>query len=175
MPGRLPQQLDVAGTITPATDQLIIAQGAADVRRATLAATLDAAGFQSTIGTPFVPVVNQGVNVPLGADDVVYRRSGKWIDLTGRVTFTGAGTLGSVITMTVPFAARTLVLRGVGTFIFNDISVPTFYAGIVVGWASSTTVVFASGGTTNNYLGANPSIAIATNDQLGFSLTYETA
>lgn len=157
MPGRLPQQLDLAGTITPATDQLIIAQGSADVRRATLTTVLTAAGAIATWQTwafPFVAGITLGNGVWVGR----YRDTGTEVIISGNLTLgsTSAVTAGIIIQTptSVPFElminlAGFDVSTGLG---YNGYATPNSgsFQSFILGpngnsWAAATPFTWASG------------------------------
>jgi hypothetical protein len=99
---------------------------------------------------------------------------GKFALIEMNVAFTGAGTAGSAIAVTLP-AGLTLASSGAGTlgsFTYNDIST-TIYTGSVL-FATTTTLQFIASGNAN-YLGATPNFAIANGDSLSLTVMVELA
>jgi len=122
----------------------------------------------------WTPVVSQG-----GATNITYTGSGKYIKTgstvtaTANLTITGAG-VGSNIVIVSGFPetiADTNILP-VGSGIFYDDSTVQRYG--CIPYTNGQTIYFLAC-STNNEVGQSPSSALATDDKISFTITYQVA
>jgi hypothetical protein len=128
--------------------------------------------------TTFTPQIDQGATTNI-AKTVNYskwtRGPRRMITWTFDLTMTGAGTAGSVVTLTLPVAAAsTSSCRGGGGYVF-DTSTSTPYGGAWGAYASTTLIRFRGDWSGAGSWGSAPSIALAAGDELNGSITYEAA
>ena len=127
--------------------------------------------------TSWTPTVAQGAtsNISKTVSYAKYVLVGKLAIANVRLDMTGAGTAGSTLTISVPSAitsASTSPRLG-GAHIF-DSSTSTRYTGQAE-WVTSTTLSFVGDWSGNGAWGVNPNLAVASGDQIGFSVMYEVA
>jgi hypothetical protein len=130
------------------------------------------------VGTPAtwaVGAITQAASTPAFTTNSARQITiGKFALIEMSVTFTGAGTAGSAIVVTLP-AGLTLASSGascIGSFTYNDISA-AIYTGSTQ-FATTTTLQFIASGNSN-YLGAAPNFAIANGDSISFTIMVELA
>ena len=127
--------------------------------------------------TSWTPTIAQGVTTNI-AKTVAYAKYvlvGKLAIANVRLDVTGTGTAGSSLTISLPSAitsASTSPRLG-GAHIF-DSSTTTRYTGQAE-WATTTTLCFVGDWSSNSSWGVNPNLAVASGDQIGFSVMYEIA
>ena len=94
------------------------------------------------------------------------------VTATLRFTVTGTGTAGNIVLVTVPITmAATSAFTILGAGIVYDSSANTSYvAGVAPN--STTQVAFTSNSSGGNYWGQAPSVGLANNDILSFTITY---
>lgn len=136
------------------------------------AGSLPASVITSAAWTSWTPVFSQGVTPTITNTESRYFRIGRLIVVECAVTFTSAGTGGSVIFCSLPVTPLFNVGKGIGSFYAND-NGTTAYGGVVL-MASSTVVSFLVGASTN-FLGASPAWTLANTDTMSFTLSYEAA
>lgn len=100
-------------------------------------------------------------------------REGRKVTITWQVSFTASGSASSSIVVNLPYtAADTQGVQGHAHFL--DSSSSTRY--VLAAYPSSTTqVIFVHDTSGASGFGAAPNIAIASGDELGGSITYESA
>lgn len=130
----------------------------------------------STTWTAYTPTISQGTatNIAKNVDFSKFARSGptgKIITCVSRVTITGTGVAGNQILWSPPVTP--LAIAGmIGAGMVYDSSTGSVYAGTWYGWLStSVTLINGAGG----FWGATPSLALASGDSLGMTMTYEAA
>jgi hypothetical protein len=118
----------------------------------------------------FTPTLVQGGGVSISVAWAQYLLLGRIAHVRiGLTCSTGSvGTAGNNLTIaSLPAAVAPTLVHGFqpcGTFVFSDTSASTLYQGSVV--PLSTTVLALVTNNTTGYLGANPSLGAALNDQL---------
>lgn len=131
------------------------------------------AGFDAW--TDWDPDLTQGAANPTSSNQSSrWNRQGNDVKVTGNITATSAGSAGAIIQIsTLPAVPAYLGAGAVlGTYVYTVPGV-TFHEGSVV-LVNSTTVTLVKDGFAN-FLGAAPSFAIAIDDIIQFSLSYEAA
>ncbi len=122
------------------------------------------------------PTFAQGVAVNATINYARYTVIGNVVHIICKVTFTSAGTGGSLISLSdLPYgnANATNEFQGViGFFEYTDTGTAN-YLGFVYSTASTGGAFLDS--VTKNFLGINPNFAVANTDEFGFNLTYEKA
>jgi hypothetical protein len=125
----------------------------------------------------YTPQIDQGAttNIAKTVTEARYTQVGDVCHVWAYLTLTGAGTAGSNITLTVPITASGHATgTTVGEGMFFDASVPDEMPASAH-LVSTTQVALVVETSTNNYLGATPSVALAASDQLRVRLTYLVA
>ena len=127
--------------------------------------------------TSFTPTLWQGAATPNINKTVLYSKYlkvGKLVVVSVNVTATGAGTAGQAIQIRdIPAAAAAANQSGmIGSFTYFD-SGNTNITGTVYGL--STTSVGLQADRDNSPVGIVPNFAVANNDNLSLTLTYEAA
>ena len=123
--------------------------------------------------TSYTPVVDQGAstNIAKTISYAKYKQIGKTVFVNMRLDFTGTGSAGSRVTITMPVTPAYKYHQTIGAGTFNDSGVGG-YSSIVVFNNSTTKVTFVAN-STNLALGENPNIGIASGDELDLSVVYE--
>lgn len=123
----------------------------------------------------YTPTLTQSGTVTKTVTYAAYCQIGKQVTCTVRLDATGAGTGSNLITVSLPVtAAYAASILPAGIFYFYDSSATTYYVGMA-GLASTTTVAGQRDGVAGRMGGTSPTAAIASGDQIGFSITYEAA
>jgi len=123
--------------------------------------------------TTYTPVVTQNGTITATIAYAKYQQVGKLVTLQVRANLTSAGTAGHRLSLTLPIAATSANSNQCyGSFSFLDSGVG-FYTGSVT-LINTTTVHFVVN-NTNDFLGVNPSIAVANGDVISFTMIYEVA
>jgi hypothetical protein len=127
--------------------------------------------------TSWTPIVAQGVstNITKTVNYAKYLKVGRLVIANCRLDITGTGTAGSGLTISLD-AAITAASTGprVGGVHVFDSSTSTRYTGQAE-FTSTTTVSFVGDWAGGGAWGTNPNIALASGDQIGFSIMYEAA
>lgn len=117
------------------------------------------------------PVITQGVVPSTSIKTGTYTKVGRTVTVTLVATFSSAGTAANVIEVSgLPFVPNGANQLCFGAAYFFD-SGSQFY-GLSAVLSGAGTIIFYSHGGTGNF-GSAPSIAIASNDRLSFTVTYE--
>lgn len=138
------------------------------------AADLNAIGTWAT----YSPVVAQNTAVSATVNYAEYCLINKMCIVNVSLTCTTTGTAGQAITVTLPVAVTSSSnLKTFGSGYVFDSSATDAILTTVVNRSSTDKVYFLTEANTNsdNGLGSNPSLALGNNDQISFSLMYETA
>jgi len=127
--------------------------------------------------TSWTPTVAQGATSDV-SKTVTYARYvkiGRLVVANCRLDMTGAGTAGSGFTISVPSVITSAQngLRVGGAHVF-DSSTNTRYTGQAE-FVSTTTLAVVGDWAGNGAWGSVPNLALASGDQIGFSVMYETA
>jgi hypothetical protein len=123
--------------------------------------------------TTYTPVVTQNGTITATISYAKYQQVGKLVTVQVRANLTSAGTAGHRLTLTLPIAATTAnTNQCYGSFTFLDSGV-AYYTGSVT--LNSTTTTAFTVNNTNDFLGVNPSIAVASGDAISFTMIYEVA
>jgi hypothetical protein len=125
--------------------------------------------------TGYTPTLTQSGTVTKTVTYAKYTQNGKTVTVTMAMSVTGAGSAGSSILIGLPVtAAAATGNHGIGTAAVVDNSTSTRYTGIAQ-INSTTTFGIApdSASGAPNFLGANPSFALASPDSIVAFLTYE--
>jgi hypothetical protein len=159
----------IAGTGADAFSRL--AAGANDLFL--IAASGEATGLKyAGTWTSYTPTVAQNGARTITVNYAKYLQIGKMLTVQVECTITNTGTSGNVVSCTLPIAAVSASgNRSYGSFIFLDAG-NVFYAGSVVIQGANAQFLVDNYG---NYLGALPTFAVANNDVLSFTMTYEVA
>lgn len=125
--------------------------------------------------TVYVPTIAQGAtpNIAKTVNYSEFVQAGKFVTWVFTLSLTGAGTAGSIVTVTLPItAAHASGLNGKGAIF--DASAALRYMGI---WESASTTLVQLGhdGSGVSAWGAAPNIALAAGDVLRGEITYEAA
>lgn len=126
----------------------------------------------------YTPTISQGAtnNITKTINFSEYCRSGptgKTITWCFYITITGTGTAGAAMGMTLP--VNTLSASNlIGNGMIYDASATICYLAMYAGSTTSSIICFSDQSTGSGW-GANPSIALAVNDQIRGSITYRAA
>jgi hypothetical protein len=127
--------------------------------------------------TAYTPVLAQNGTRTATVDYAEYCQINKMCIANVRLTCTTSGSAGSNITVTLPVSASATATRPiVGSGYFYDDSLTDIR--LVSVWrANSTTVAFSveEGTSDSTGLGWVPSLALANNDIINFSIVYQVA
>lgn len=127
-----------------------------------------------TVWTGWTPSVTQGVSVTATVVFARYAIIQDTVHLQVSLTITSGGTGGSTIGIgDLPAdIANSDTFSAIGTAIVRDTGTATYPA--LVSGVSATVIRFIStSSTAGNYVGANPSFALANTDNIVFTATYE--
>jgi len=127
--------------------------------------------------TSYTPVLAQNGTRTATVDYAEYCQINKMVVANVRLTCTTSGSAGSNITVTLPVTAATSGTRPIfGAGYFYDDSLTDIR--LVSVWrAGNTTVAFSveEGTSEFNGLGTDPSLALANNDIINFSIVYQAS
>jgi hypothetical protein len=135
------------------------------------AADLNAIGVWST----YTPVLVQNGTRTATVNYASYVQINKMCAVNVDLTCTTAGSAGNIVTVSLPVNSNTSSPVAVGTgLIFDDSGSDVILVTPVIN--SASTVRFAADATTSysSAWGANPSVALANNDVISFSIIYRT-
>lgn len=124
----------------------------------------------------YTPQIDQGAttNIAKTVTQARYKRADGWIQGALRITMSGAGTAGSAVTVTAPIAPN--VSDGniyiVGTGYYNNTTGTLQYA-TIVSLVNGKFQFIRADTNPSNYIGADPSTALASGHVLSFSFEYE--
>jgi hypothetical protein len=122
----------------------------------------------------WTPQVDQGAttNVAKTTDYARWRKLGRVVEMQGRLTITGAGTLGSNIVITnLPYPIFNTLIGIMG--VFSYIKGGAHYKGIAVADSVSGFRGIRSDTTITTSIGTDPSVALANADIIRFNVSYE--
>ena len=126
----------------------------------------------------FEPVVRQSSVIATTSENGYYWQVNKLVCVSYRFSISGTGTAGQPILVELPVTAASNSVRIVGTGIFEDDSAANMRLLRVVQY-STTRAAFLTGEATNitAYFGATngPNTALASGDNLNFTIMYEAA
>ena len=149
-----------------------------------------AAGVASNFGlvdpwgqwTDYTPTIAQGVTTDIAktVNRARWMRVGRKVKVEVHVTMTAAGTAGDPITISAPVTVATLspanAILGAGSGYFNDTGTAQYSVNVVqVGGNNTTVRMLRCDATFTNYVGADPSMEIASGDIIGIEFEYEAA
>lgn len=124
----------------------------------------------------FTPTVKQGVTSDI-AKTVTYSKYvtvGKMVTWNFVLVVTGSGTAGSAMSLTTPVNAASSSAITSGTGFIYDSDVTTRYGGEWIGnGLSNNVIVFVGDWSGGNAWGTLPNLALASNDRISGSITYE--
>lgn len=142
-------------------------------------AKLAAETARNVAWTSYTPVVSQGVTTNI-AKSVFFASYYRWGPNNKTCTFginltmTGAGTAGSIITVSLPVASQMGVNFSVGFGAVTDVSGPTRYpSSVELSGATQGEIVFTGDTSGNSQIGQQPSFALAAGDTLQAQGTYQ--
>jgi hypothetical protein len=119
----------------------------------------------------FTTSVNQGGGVASSTAFFDYIVNGDWFFGQGRVTMTGSGVTNNTITVNVPVGIEHTVGGAVGVGRILDAG--TRYDTVTVFANSTNSVYFVRGDTTTTAAyGVSPNMALASGDEIWFTLSY---
>lgn len=126
----------------------------------------------------WTPVVTQGVGVASITTEAFYFRAGRFISFTAYFGFSGSGTAGQVITMTIPVACGSSQFIPVGMGVLFDSSANTPY-GFIARVNTSTTVLLSPtagvGGFNLGLSGSGFAASLVSPDNIVVSGSYMAA
>lgn len=127
--------------------------------------------------TSFTPSLTQSGAVTKTVTYAKYIQFGKTVHAQVYLSVTGSGTGANPVVVGLPVtAAHGSVVRAYGSGIIFDSSATSYYAGIPVPLSTSTVALIPANGAIGNYLGsADFTAALASGDQVSYSVTYEAA
>jgi hypothetical protein len=129
--------------------------------------------------TAYTPTIDQGVttNITKTVTQSEYKQEGSTLTWQFYIVVTGAGTAGSIVTLTLPVAAAAgaAEVKAAGNGQIFDSSAATRYGMELETSASGTVLLYAGDSTGSNGWGGVPSIALANNDQLRGLAVYQVA
>lgn len=125
--------------------------------------------------TDYIPVWSQAAVITKTINFSRYTRIGNTVLFSGSMTATSAGTAANNVTITLPVAAleENSIRGGIGSGIFDDVSVPTTYP--LIASTVAGVVTFRSSGSTASAFGIAPAVTVASGDILAWSFAYEVA
>lgn len=119
------------------------------------------------------PQVTQNVGVAGTVSLARYTRIQKLVIATFAISFTGGGTAGTAVVITLPITANSTVNDQGSGFIY-DTSAATMYSGTFV-HNTTTSAVFVGDWAGNGLWGNVPNIALANGDLWRGTMIYEAA
>ena len=134
------------------------------------AATMNSIGAAAET---YSPIVSQPAGIAGTVNLAKYQQVQKIVHVYLKVTLTGTGTAGNVLSCTLPVSAA-YTNSSCGSGGLFDVSATTMYGG----WfylLNASTVVFAGDWATNGLWGTSPSLAVGNGDTFYATLTYEAA
>ena len=138
------------------------------------------AGKADTTGngawTSYTPQVDQGAttNIAKSIGYAKYILLGKLCICNVHMTLSASGTAGSLVTVTLPFTSAVGSPVRIGMGHVYDNSTNTRYVGAAE-LNSLTQVNFVGSWSAGNGWGVNPNLAVASSDQIAFSVSFEVA
>lgn len=124
--------------------------------------------------TAFTPQADQGAttNIAKTVTYSKYSRHGQTIHWSCRISFTGSGTAGSNLTLTLPVAS--VDGGGVtGSAHINDSG--SIYVGLLIGLGTTQVFMLPAGGAGYTGWGSSPNLAVGAGDTYHLQVTYEAA
>lgn len=149
-----------------------------DIVRATLVYEAAAGGGIPPVSyawTDYVPTWAQSATITKTITTARYTQVGRTVTVNVRMVATSAGVANNVISVSLPVAPSASNLGSMGSFFFEDFGT-SFYSGSVL-WSGSS-VIFSNGGASASQMGLTGggfTAAIASSDNLSFTVTYEAA
>lgn len=134
----------------------------------------DLSYLYANVDSTYTPVVAQGVttNIAKTVGEARYLHAGKLVYVWASLTITGAGTAGSIVTVTLPIAPVSGVIGSrLGLMEIYDASATHAYVGSAL-YLGSSTVGLRTHETANTQWGQTPAVALAASDQIGLQLVY---
>lgn len=123
--------------------------------------------------TAFTPTFTQSVTITKTVLTATYMQIGKLVICQVAMNATSAGTATNAVRVGLPIAARASnAVFGVGQL--YDASTTTRYICGMFGM-SATEVAFGINGVSSDVWGNSPNLAIASGDQMNYTVTYEAA
>lgn len=164
-----PSDLNSAATVTFDDTGLTVATGA------TVQDALESLDGQFTYGT-YTPTVNQGGSVATSSVTGRYIQVGKVVHYWGKATVSAAGVTNNAVYVTAPVSQHASYHYDVaiGTGSINDSG--TQYMSALCRFVGSSAIgFFKTNNDAESWIGQNPNFALANNDRIGWSVTYEAA
>lgn len=128
----------------------------------------------------YVPTLSQGASTSIAhtVNYAKYHQSHNFVDVQVRLSSTATGTAGSGIAVSLPKTATAAAVGNViGSGFYNDGG--TQYQAIVYLATSTTAMLLSTHGSastsTDDAIGINPNIAVASGDILNAQFSYEAA
>ena len=123
--------------------------------------------------TPFTPTLTQPGAIAKTTNHASYVQVGKLVTVAFHLTATGAGTAANSMAVGLPVASAVTTLL-IGSGAIYDASAGTTYSGQ---WfnTTATSVIFVGDWSGPNSWGVTPAIALANNDIIRGTLTYQAA
>jgi hypothetical protein len=171
----VPERHIIGGTLL--APNLVRSVGSPSVGRSPAVAREDHVhGFDlnSFVWAAYTPTVTQPGTVSASSAVCHYVRFGTITIAQGYLGFSGTGTAGNPVTIGLPVTADGPAnLQSIGSAIAYDASANLFYTGVCTLSGSTIFVLEVHGGLGNSY-GAQPSIGLASGDQIRFHLCYRS-
>ena len=126
----------------------------------------------------YTPIVTQSSTVATSSAVGRYMKYGTSIHVTGSITVSGVGVVGTSISVTLPFACHTTthsVNSPLGSAVVNDNGTAWMPAVATRNVAGDQIVFQQTNATTSTPIGTSPSFGLASGDTIGFNVTYEVA
>jgi hypothetical protein len=128
--------------------------------------------------TSYSPVVAQNTAVAATVNYAEYCVINKMCIANVNLTCTTSGTSGQAVTVTLPLAiTSTAGYKAFGSgFVFDSSATDVILTTVAIQTSTDKVYFLTEAGTSIvNGLGSNPSFALANNDEISFSIMYETA
>jgi hypothetical protein len=130
----------------------------------------------NTIGAAWetwTPTVTQSVNVTFTTAYARYARINKIVIASCYLTMTSAGTGNNRVVVTMPINFASTVGQRIGSGLVFDTSATTSYNAVVMNNTTATGVWFVGDWSGGDTWGVAPNIALASGDNIGFTVAYE--
>lgn len=126
-----------------------------------------------TTWSSWTPTITQSSSVTKTVTSAKYIHAGTYVLYELFLAVTGAGSAGNVITVSLPVNAATSSELPCGQGALLDASVQT-YPCLAFLASASTLKMFRTDATATNFLGADPSFALASGDSIRLTGFYES-
>lgn len=129
--------------------------------------------FSSEAWLDYLPTLTQSVTVTHTVNYSRYIKLGRTVTWVFRLTVTGAGTTNNRISLNLPFVAFGFAnLQGAGS-VYDNSTTTNYVCAITSAAASAANITFEIDGVSTDGWGVSPNLALAANDVVRGSITYE--